>query len=1458
MNSNTITAPFNALNLTSNGQALSLRHHPGFDRFVADGDRRLRQPHRVHGTVVRRQHNGSYNFTLVDNIDHPIVQGGNFDNLTFNVVATDSDGDPVSQSFTVGIQDDVPVVTGTVAAQTVGEEGLSFGNHHVNGEAQNASTGDVSLNISWGADQNNPTSGAAVGDRSVTFGSSTLTVLTGLNLTSNGQALSYAITQDATGTLLTATAGSDSHTVFTVQLSDANNGTYNFTLVDNIDHPSVQGGNLDSFAFTVVAIDSDGDSVTQSFSVNVQDDVPVVTAAVSAQTVGEEGLSFGNHHVNGEAQNASTGNISLNISWGADQNNPTSGGGTFDRSVAFASGTTTALSGLHLTSNGQALSYSVSPDGTLLTATAGSDNHTVFTVQLSDTGNGTYNFTLVDNIDHPSAHGARKNLDSFTFNVVATDSDGDTVPQSFSVSVQDDIPLATAVAAQTVGEEGLSFGNHGIIGESQVASTGNVSLNISWGGCGRQQSDRGRRYWRPFGDVRHQHRHRVQRSESDLARSGPELCRQPGCDRRVVDGDRRLRPPHRVHGAAVGRQQRHLQLHAGRPARSPDGGRGQLREPHLQRGGDRFRRRRGQPVLRGQRAGRYPGRRDACGDPGPRGYAGCSAQRRRLRVELARRQLRRRWSVRGGDRGQSGHAAHLQFQQRRSLDIRPQSDRDLAFGVVNGNQLGGGQNAPVVITATNGHPFELNAVDLSGGNTSQIIVSGVDVNGHTWTETVSVANVGILGGATSTHLDFTNDATFAGKELTSVSFSVGTAPAFVNVDNLVLTTGAAPAVPGPVAFTDLTTAINNISAVDNPGKTIDLTHLTSHGQTVLYELLDSATLVGYTGSAPTTTTASNVVFTVVLSQDPTNNPNGGYTFTLDKPLDDLNPTPTSAVNFTFNFTAKDFDGDTANGHFSVNVQDDVPTLVAQTPVSIVDGNFLGITGVDFTTAGSWSAPLGAIDSKGSIEGWTYTASPVGGATQVQLERVDSGYAGSFSTDGSPMVDLEASPGNIQVSQNVTGLTAGEQVLVSFEIGEANFGNAKLNVLWDGQSVGVYNPQNGLMQIETIAVTGNGTGTDTLTFQEIGQAGDNTGTFLTDVSAQQVAGTVFEGGLNDTVTITVPVPNTPFSNNLPDHIIGNTPGAATTASGTLAGLVHFGADGPAMSGANADGFQLVPQTSSDVTTFLQSLHLTSLGSAIDHGTLSPNGDTLTAIAADGHNVFTMTVNGDGTWTFNLTAPLDDSHQGADSITIDFSRLVKAVDFDGDTVNLAAGTFNVAVVDDVPVDTKAADTVGVSEQGLPGVQAMTGFLNIAFGADDGTAEHLAFAPGSNGQLGPTLTSGGVALDYLVTTDGHGDPELVAYKDGDATHTRCRIHDHAVPSGRRERSVLYVRVESAARRARRGRRHDCAQLQHQRDRQRRRQRAAELHRQRDGRRSASDHRVERRQPDHRRNRRHPARHR
>ncbi len=90
--------------------------------------------------------------------------------------------------------------------------------------------------------------------------------------------------------------------------------------------------------------------------------------------------------------------------------------------VAFTAATLTSLNALHLTSNGTALTYSFSDNGQLLTAKAGGT--TVFTVQLSDTANGTYTFKLLDNLDHAS--GNAKNDLALTFGFTATDSDGDT------------------------------------------------------------------------------------------------------------------------------------------------------------------------------------------------------------------------------------------------------------------------------------------------------------------------------------------------------------------------------------------------------------------------------------------------------------------------------------------------------------------------------------------------------------------------------------------------------------------------------------------------------------------------------------------------------------------------------------------------------------------------------------------------------------------------------------------------------------------------------------------------------------------------------------------------------------------------------------------------------------------------------------------------------------------------
>ena len=559
--------------------------------------------------------------------------------------------------------------------------------------------------------------------------------------------------------------------------------------------------------------------------------------------------------------------------------------------------------------------------------------------------------------------------------------------------------------------------------------------------------------------------------------------------------------------------------------------------------------------------------------------------------------------------------------------------------------------------------------------------------------------------------------------------------------------------PGSIHLVGQSAAASWLSGLD----------LMSHGSKV-----DVAVLSNSNDTLTAQNEAGDKVFSLTV------NPDGTWTFTLLEPLDHPfgdDTTHSLTLNLSGLLQATDFDGSTItlSQDFTIQVQDDVPVLVKPTPVAIIDGNFLGDGVHDFTLPGPWSAPLGATDNKGFIEGWSYGTSQVGGATpgNVELERVDSGYAGAISSNGAPMVDLEASPGNIEVSQTIAGLVAGENIQINFEIGEANFGNAKLAVLWNGTQIATYDPQNGPTQLESLVVTSTGTA-GTIEFEEIGQSGDNTGTYLTNVSALQVAGVVDEGGLNVPEQLITP-PNDETFAIAP--IFGNDQGAATTASGSLSGLVAFGADGPAAGG----GFSFVAQSSSDAATEIANLHLSSLGSEVTQATLV--GNTLTAIAADGHDVFSLTLNGNGTWTFNLLAPLDDAHNGEDAITIDLSSLVQATDFDGDSVTLS-GDFQVAVIDDVPVVTGAAPVGNVDEHNLltdenptGGAQVAFGTLNIEWGADDGAAKHLAFATDSQGHpIGPVdangnalhLTAGGQALAYEIVQGPEG-PGLIAYYQG-----------------------------------------------------------------------------------------------
>ena len=456
---------------------------------------------------------GTYTFTLHRNLDHSTTLGVNTEDdlrLTFGIRAFDADGDSVTNTITVTVDDDTPVI-GNPEDEFVNEDDLANGSDGDTDEL--IQTGDLA--ISWGADDNDS---GNTHNRSVAFSNQTITDLNALNLTSNGIGLRYELSN--AGTLLTAyrfnganyvdgnnnvisNNNRDNARVFTVELDDDNSGSYEFRLRDNIDHlPTVQGENDKTLRFTFVATDSDGDTDTDNFDVVIRDDVVSIDDPEN-ESVNENDLPNGNDG-NKEPLTVSG---DLDITWGADNANPGANG--VDRKVEF---TTLSVSGL--TSNGVNVIYVASLNNTLITAYRfdgtnyidGNGNSVganpanaarVFTISLSDNGTGSYTFTLIDNIDHAPT-GAGDDARTLTFNFRATDADGDIANDSFQVTIEDDGPVQGNVNDVSLDEERLTL-------DGGVATNGNTdsehiypndltaaggdngtttrsgTLNISWG-----------------------------------------------------------------------------------------------------------------------------------------------------------------------------------------------------------------------------------------------------------------------------------------------------------------------------------------------------------------------------------------------------------------------------------------------------------------------------------------------------------------------------------------------------------------------------------------------------------------------------------------------------------------------------------------------------------------------------------------------------------------------------------------------------------------------------------------------------------------------------------------------------------------------------------------------------------------------------------------------------------------
>jgi len=449
------------------------------------------------------QPDGSYVFTLLDQLDHVSGDGENTAlllwgdgagsvpslDLSTAIIATDSDDDstglaPGALSFL--IVDDVPVLVPNID----NEGGMAFG--WVDEDALNHNTGDG---------DNNPDDDYSIGNEDGWDTDQTIMDLSGLvkvgtdeqltwsiadplgvdsGLTSDNAPVYYHLvegvlvaTTSATAPTSLAQAAIDGN-IFTFSVDEYGYATFN--LNDQLDHgdPGPDGiygtaddayagdtGTLtiDNLGQFVLATDFDGDSVNLDDRINitVENDVPILLlstpeldALASTATriplvnmeVHEDALGNEEDDLADDDTDASLGN------WDAEQVNTDTA--TYDLSQFVKVGADEELSWslipqdgpieTSLLSGGETVFYAI--DGNILTAYTASVS-SVFTFSVdADTGEAIFN--LNDQLDHPDGSGdeAILTIDDLGQFVRATDTDGDYVEFTglISVTVENDVP----------------------------------------------------------------------------------------------------------------------------------------------------------------------------------------------------------------------------------------------------------------------------------------------------------------------------------------------------------------------------------------------------------------------------------------------------------------------------------------------------------------------------------------------------------------------------------------------------------------------------------------------------------------------------------------------------------------------------------------------------------------------------------------------------------------------------------------------------------------------------------------------------------------------------------------------------------------------------------------------------------------------------------------------------------
>ncbi|WP_262114056.1 beta strand repeat-containing protein, partial [Aeromonas sp. Marseille-Q5825] len=358
-----------------------------------------------------------YTMTLFQPVKH--ASAGTEDNttpFTVNVVVADADGSTANTSFTVSIDDDMPIATNDDLLATLSEN----------------------------------SSGVTIG--------TTATLLGDDNYGADGAA--------ATGSLVIGTG--DKGGTVTIDV----NGNLVYTNTSQ----NVGQGETVTETFTYTIKDADGDTAEATFTVNLTDTGVTIGAAPANLLADEDNLAAGVGNTTSPGDDAQVLSGTISYTLGQDAIGSitlsTAGNATGLKTLAGQDVVTTF-------SNGTLIGY-ISGTNPLV-ATNQVFAITLGTLGASSTG---YTMTLFQPVKHASA-GTEDNTTPFTVNVVVADADGSTANTSFTVSIDDDMPIATnddLLATLSENSSGVTIGTTATLlgddnyGADGAAATGSLVI----------------------------------------------------------------------------------------------------------------------------------------------------------------------------------------------------------------------------------------------------------------------------------------------------------------------------------------------------------------------------------------------------------------------------------------------------------------------------------------------------------------------------------------------------------------------------------------------------------------------------------------------------------------------------------------------------------------------------------------------------------------------------------------------------------------------------------------------------------------------------------------------------------------------------------------------------------------------------------------------------------------------